>query len=361
MRKFDINKLKDESTVKENIEAATPLSVGVGLLNSSSQTQKTTIYVRIEDIEPNKKNQMSLNNISELADLIDSAGGLEQPLVVYQIKETGKYRILTGERRYWAIKMLINQNKWNEDHLVEVKVKDLDAVNLPLDTDSKELFSILVTNQNRIYTDADRYFEAVSWKKIIQELRKGGKSLKVVGYDEEGNPIKREIIKIGEDSEGKAIEKDITGMKTQQVVADNIGISHAQVGKIEKIQNKGADVLIDALKKDKVNIAVGSKIADMPKEKQVKIVTDLLNEKKEQEVITQEDIRKKVLEETHPDIKEVSNPESSGTLITEDSLKNDLKDIFVQLKASEGTRLSDVEYGTYKIQLKVLKKLLSKK
>lgn len=353
MAKFDMDKIKGKSNINESDKEVIHLTVGNGLLNATSQKQKTTVYVRHEEIRPNPMNEMSKKNIEELAQLID-AGGLDQPLVLCMDDENENYtyRIITGERRYWAIDSLIKDGKWNEEHLVEAKIKDINAIDLPLPIKDKELFALLMTNQNRVKTDADLYFEAVSWKRIIRELRKEGRSLKVVGYDEDGNPIKRELIKIGEDQDGNAIEQDITGMKTQEIVAQNLGTSHSQIALIEKIENKGIDDLKRALKEEKVGISVASKIASMTEPAQEEFLKETLEQKKEGEIITQSDIRKKEYEKKENII--------DNNFITEKRLKMDLKHIIKALKETGGIQLEDKEYLLYIRQIDSLKKLFVK-
>lgn len=361
-KKFDIGKIKERSNgALDSVDnGETGLDVGVGLLNNSSKTLKTTMYIRYEDLVVNEKNTISKDGIAELASLIDAAGGLEQPLVVYKI-EGGKYKILTGERRYLAVGLLIEQGKWNEDHLVEVKIRDLDAWDIELDNEDKEYFAILMTNQYRDKTDADKYHEAIIWKRLIRKLRENGRAISVVGYDESGDPIKREKIQIGVDPDGNPITKDITGMKTQQVVANMMNVSPAQVAKIDKIANQGSEALKAALKDEKVNISVGAKIASMPTEEQEKFIEESLEKKGEGESITEDDFRinahKDKLKSTEKEIG--LKEELPGTLITEKQLKMDLKKVSKRLKESGGVRLEEKDYAAYVRQIELLNKIFA--
>ena len=258
MAKFNMDKIKGLGGVPEQNENKG--MVGAGLLNVASQAQaalqKATIFVPYDKIVRNPMNKMSRKNIDELAQLIELAG-LQQPLVVKQTGD-GKYMILTGERRYLAIGKLISEGKWNPENLVEVKLQDMDKLNVPLQEDTKELFEVVVTNQHRKKTDSDKYFEAMAWKKIIQEFRENGKQLRVVGYDENGEPIEqmRTIMTTGMDDDGNAIEEDITGMKTQQIIGDKLGVSAAFVGQMEKIENNGSEELKDALTEKVMNLLI---------------------------------------------------------------------------------------------------------
>ena len=323
--------------------------------------QKATIFVPYDKIVRNPMNKMSRKNIDELAQLIELAG-LQQPLVVKQTGD-GNYMILTGERRYLAIGKLISEGKWNQENLVEVKLQDMDKLNVPLQEDTKELFEVVVTNQHRKNTDSDKYFEAMSWKKIIQEFRENGKQLRVVGYDENGDPIEqmRTIMTTGMDDDGNAIEEDITGMKTQQIIGDKLGVSAAFVGQMEKIENNGSEALKDALMNEKVGISLGSKVAGLDQNEQENFLKTVLEKKDEGDTITNDDLRRYQYEKEKASVKKKEEePEDDllpGKLITEKQLKADLKKVTKALKANGGIRLDDAKYDSYIRQIQLLEKL----
>lgn len=373
MAKFNLNRINGLENVQgpnngENNEENSSENkgmVGAGLLNAASQAQavlqKATIFVPYDKIVRNPMNKMSRKNIDELAQLIELAG-LQQPLVVKQTGD-GNYMILTGERRYLAIGKLISEGKWNQENLVEVKLQDMDKLNVPLQEDTKELFEVVVTNQHRKNTDSDKYFEAMSWKKIIQEFRENGKQLRVVGYDENGEPIEqmRTIMTTGMDDDGNAIEEDITGIKTQQIIGDKLGVSAAFVGQMEKIENNGSEALKDALMNEKVGISLGSKVAGLDQNEQENFLKTVLEKKDEGDTITNDDLRRYQYEKEKTSVKKKEEePEDDllpGKLITEKQLKADLKKITKALKANGGIRLDDAKYDSYIRQIQLLEKL----
>ena len=369
MAKFNLNRINglENAQGQNNSEnnSENKGMVGAGLLNAASQAQavlqKATIFVPYEKIVRNPMNGMSRKNIDELAQLIDAVF-LQQSLDVKQI-EDGNYMIHTGERRYLAIGKLIGEGKWNPEHLVEVKVQDMDKLDVELSEETKELFEIVVTNQHRDMTDSDYYFEAMAWKKIIQEFRKNGKELRVVGYDDNGDPIEkmRTMMTVGVDEEGNLIKQDITNVKTQKLVGDQMHKSAAYVGQIDKIENKGSDALKEALMQEKVNISVGSKIAGLKKEEQEHFIEQALAKKGGEESITDDDLRRYQYEKTKTSVKkkeeELEEDTLPGKLITEKQLKADLKKITKALKANGGIRLDDTKYDTYIRQINILEKL----
>lgn len=124
-------------------------------------------------------------------------------------------------------------------------------------------------------------------EKIIQEFRKNGKELRVVGYDDNGDPIEkmRTMMTVGVDEEGNLIKQDITNVKTQKLVGDQMHKSAAYVGQIDKIENKGSDALKEALMQEKVNISVGSKIAGLKKEEQEHFIEQALAKRERKKVL----------------------------------------------------------------------------
>lgn len=123
-------------------------------------------------------------------------------------------------------------------------------MDVPLELEDKEMLSLLVTNQTRAKTDADIAFEIKEWKNIISKLRAKGIDFMVAGYDENGEVIKT----------------NIAGVKTQQLVANQMGISSAQVAKFNKVENQGSEALKNALKTNKINISNAAAVASMPRE-----------------------------------------------------------------------------------------------
>lgn len=322
------------------------LSVGAGLLNQQSQNaeiQKRTEYIQYDRIHPNPRNEMSMTGLETLANQIKNSG-LEQPLVVYQ-QEDGEYMLLTGERRYRAIGMLIENGEWAKDKPVECKVKDLDKMSLPLDFEGKEMLSILVTNQNRTKTDADKAFEIENWTKLISELRKKGVEYLVSGYDESGNFIQT----------GK-----ISGESTKDIIAEQMGISSGQVAKFNKVSAHGTDELKNALKENRININNAAKVASMEKEDQDEFIAAALESKEEGEQITSDDVAKAVYEQKP--VKKLPKKEKDKEQLPEGyidvkTFKKDLKDIQIMLNAIQGVQLTDSQYSEYCRYITGLKKL----
>lgn len=325
-------------------------SVGNGLLSEASKALKSehkkTEFIKYEQIVPNPMNPKSrielTDDILELADSI-SRVGLDQPLVVKQLPD-GNYMILTGHRRWVAIGELIKQGKWNEEHLVEAKIKDVESMELPISDKDKEYLSIAATNDFKPLTEAEQVQQAIELRRIYSELRAKGYKVLVTGYDDEGNEI----------------GKSIAGKSTRQLVAEQIGKSPAWVGQVEKVENKGTDALKNALKFGNVSLSNAKDIADMPEKKQSEFMAKMAEIKKDDEQITASDISQFNYQKKKRTVtKEEDTVPGDGHLITEKTLRSDMKRVSKTLRDAVGVRLSDQKYAQYTKIIESLEKLLS--
>lgn len=349
MAKLDFKKIMGE-------EKKADVSLGKQNLNAASMKladgRKKSSYINMDLIDMNEDNRMSMDTVNWLVQDIRMQG-LQQPLVVEAL-DNGRYKLYAGHQRLTAIRILRDNGEWNPDNLVEVKITDIDKVNVPAEVKrtTREKMVLRGLNIQRDKTDADLFVEIMDWKEIYADLRAAG--VEVLEYGTEN----------GEDGEIK--KQQIAGVKTQTLVAEQVGISHAQVAKFEKVANKGSQELIDALKSGKIPVATASEIAAKPKEEQKELLMKAQAGKKSEEVITGDDIRvaqhkietSKKAEKKQKTTNIKSNQESeideekSGELITEKDLKKYLQKTFKFLKNHE-VRLDDVQLN------KVLKNLQS--
>ena len=90
------------------------LQVGAGLLSPVSKTADVSSYevvnIDMDLIAPNEKNDFSIDELDELAELIVMSDGILQPLILLpERNEQGMYILTTGERRWRAAKLLKEQ------------------------------------------------------------------------------------------------------------------------------------------------------------------------------------------------------------------------------------------------------------
>lgn len=232
-------------------------STGAGLLNEASKNlaknNMEITYIPRDEIYKNPKNEYSISDIENLADLI-YVMGLREPL---GIKPEGSgYKLIEGERRLTAIDKLITDGKWEGDIPCIIREKELKVNVDVLSDEEKEILEIAGTNAGqRKYSEADYLFEVEKLEPIYKKLKASG---------------------IGEftyeSDTGEKITQSLTGKKSRELLAERLNVSPAQVGKISKVANNGTEELKEAVKEGTANIAVAAEIASMEKEEQKRLI-----------------------------------------------------------------------------------------
>lgn len=246
---------------------------GAGLLNEASKNlAKNNLeitYIPRDEIYKNPKNEYSISDIENLADLI-YVMGLREPLGVKP--EGSGYKLIEGERRLTAIDKLIADGKWEGDIPCIIREKEL-KVNLDILSDEeKEILEIAGTNAGqRKYSEADYLFEVEKLEPIYKKLKASG---------------------IGEftyeSDTGEKITQSLTGKKSRELLAERLNVSPAQVGKISKVANSGTEELKEAVKDGTANIAVAAEIAAMEKEDQKRLIEQ--HQKENGKAISKKDV-----------------------------------------------------------------------
>lgn len=356
MAKLNLGKImgEDKSVAlgKQNFNAASM---------KLADSRKKSVYINMDLIDMNEDNRMSMDTVNWLVQDIRMQG-LQQPLVVEEL-DNGRYKLYAGHQRLTAIRTLRDNGEWNADNLVEVKITDIDKVNVPAEVKrtTKEKMVLRGLNIQRDKTDADLFVEVMDWKEIYADLRANG--VKVLEYGVEDGEVKTQ---------------QIAGVKTQTLVAEQVGISHAQVAKFDKVANKGSQELIDALKSGKIQVATASEIAGKPIEEQQELLSKAQENKEEGAVITGNDIilaehkinsekqgKKKETPLSDTVGKEPEDPteelinEESGELISEKVFKGYFKDTFKYLRNNE-VRLDEVQMVNLLKYIRGIEKIIVK-
>lgn len=262
----DMKPKKTESAKSENIdiekkENRKEINLAKGVLPQDESVRarrapQRTKFVEFSDIYVNEMNDgMSMEDIDQLAESIYQVG-LQQPLLVLQ-DEVGKYRLISGHRRYRAIEMLIKESKWNGK--VECKEADLDEYDISLSDDAKELYLLLSGNINREKTASDRLFEMQGWQKVYNELKKNG-----------------ETTYTGMDGIEYALKK------SRDFISNMTGMSGGDLARLKKIENNGSDELLEAINRGELSVRAASDIASYDEDKQRELVAE--NQKKKDEM-----------------------------------------------------------------------------
>lgn len=215
------------------------------MLNAQTKAEATKIpsaHFRTEDISikrmyRNKENRYNLENIESLKSNIKTVGLRQNLEVIYAPCEQGDYRILSGERRWLALNMLVDEG-CKEYEIVTCKVS------CPQDEDMERL-ELMATNSYREKNNEDLLMEVKEATATFRNLKERGQN--VPGYDLQSGRIR-------------------------DIVASFLGLSKTKVAQIECINNNLFERLKSLLKQDKIPFSVAYEAAGLKSELQVKVV-----------------------------------------------------------------------------------------
>lgn len=196
---------------------------------------------RTRDIPINKMYRNSMNFYS-LEDVEELAGdillfGLKQNLeLVYSPCEKGEYRIIAGERRWMALKLLVTQGHKQ----FEVATCKLTA---PQDEDEEQV-EIIIANAYRSKTNADLLAEEQRLKAALERMRAAGKKIK--GYD-------------------------LSKGRLRDVIASMLRMSTGKIGKIEMINNNLIPEFLERIRKETLTFSAAYELSKLPTEMQKEI------------------------------------------------------------------------------------------
>ena len=114
----------------------------------------------LEVLEPSSRNFYRMCEIDQLADSI-AANGLEQNLVV-KAETGGKYRIVTGHRRYQALLRLVSRG---------VRIQTVPCIVRPAESDAQEMLRMIASNQYRELTDYEKMVQVEQATTAVKTLR----------------------------------------------------------------------------------------------------------------------------------------------------------------------------------------------
>lgn len=193
-------------------------------------------HISVDDILASDKNFYAIENIDELAEDIGEHGLLHN--IVVRPTENGKYEIISGERRFSAIKQLYD--KLGDDYkFVPAKVVEADDVEA----------EVMLINANRL-TRTISMTEKLKQVDILTKLY-----------------------------EGKKDNGEMLGDKTRELIGQELGISGRQVSKYQQINKNLDDTVKEQLDDISMNVNEVAKIAALPKEEQYDEFIKRTNEK----------------------------------------------------------------------------------
>lgn len=124
----------------------------------------------LSELYPNPENQKvyEVKDIEELADAIEMAGGVLHNLVVSPADVAGRHMIISGERRYRACCLLVQQGKmqYNEVNCIIENERDKDLLALML---------LLTNSTARQLSDAEKVRQAEHLTAVLKRMQEAGR------------------------------------------------------------------------------------------------------------------------------------------------------------------------------------------
>ena len=258
-------------------------SISEGMLNKVSQNVKkaneieaknnfNVQYIDIKNIERNNKNFYEIVNVDELAEDI-KINGLNHNLVVRKL-HNDKYELISGERRYTAIKQLLEQEEIEQAKkdilsLIPCKVIEVN------DIDS-EIILIQANAQTRELTEIEKLEQVKRLTELYKTKKKNGE--KVPG-------------------------------KIREIIANDLKLSPTQVGRYERINKGLIPELKQILENGNLTIANASEFSSLSEDNQ-RVILDIINNKVEitkEEATTLKVKLKKIEQEKADELKKLEN------------------------------------------------------
>ncbi len=299
-------------------------SIMTDMRAASSDSFKDNIQmIEVSKLKPSLENFYVLSEIELLADDIERQGLKHNLVVTEDADALGTYFIKSGHRRFTAIQLLIEQNRYTSKYVPCL----VDGTK----TQSENVLDLIMLNATtRVMSDAELYKQYEMLRDTLEQLRLEGKKVKG---------------------------------RLREHVAKILNVSPAQVGKIENIRHNAVEEVQEAVEQGSLSIATADKIAKLSEDEQQEIVeTQNLAEIRTADVKPKSKAASPVQEtmpvETEPDdssdelpVKETEDwseekSDSSFPVVEDEEPESDSEDVTEEDNAddeSESTELTDEE------------------
>lgn len=193
--------------------------------------------ISVAKLYSNDKNFYSMRDIEELADLILAVGLIENIAVTYAPCDRGEYRIISGEKRYRALK-----------HLIESGHAEFEIVTCQILTpaeECEEMVQLIIANSYRTKTVGDQLEEAKRLKESLQYMRDHDLTLQGA---------------------------KLSGTKLRDVVAGIMRLSATKIAQIDGINANLIPEFVEQLKDGKLTFSAAYELSGMPREEQKELL-----------------------------------------------------------------------------------------
>lgn len=170
-------------------------------IDTSNYSNWNTRNILLDQIYSNDKNFYEQEGIEEKAKEILSVGLINHPVVKYAPSPEGAYELIDGERRWRALKLLVERG-YDKFESVTCRIVNLD-------NEHEESIMMIIANSSRQKSVSTLIREAQMLKSELQYMRDNG--LKLNGYDLESGRIRDVVASIMNTSKTKIAEYEAVG------------------------------------------------------------------------------------------------------------------------------------------------------
>ena len=229
-------------------------------LNKSSkaavdETPKARFRTRdisIRKMYSNDRNFYSMTGIEKLAQEILAVGLVQNMVVAYEPCERGEYKIIAGERRWRALKLLLEKG-YEEFEIATCQIKT------PKE-EHEETVQLIIANAYRDKTVMDVLEEERKLKEALQYMKENGIPLQ--GYT-------------------------LDSGRLRDVIADIMKMTGTKIAQIESINNRLIPEFTQELKEGRLTFSAAYEISGMDEERQ----QEMLEQYKQNGTLTWTDVR----------------------------------------------------------------------
>lgn len=221
-------------------------------IDESPRARFRTKDVSIFKMYRNSMNFYSLDGIEELAGDILMYGLKQNIELVYEPCEKGEYRIVAGERRWLALKRLVEQG-YKEFEMATCKLT------APQDADEEQV-EIIIANAYREKSVGDMIEEEQRLKASLERMKAAGKQIK--GYD-------------------------LQSGRLREVISSMLHMSKTKIAQIEAVSNNLIPEFKEELDKERLTFSAAYELSGMTPEEQ----KEALEKYKTDGELTHKDIR----------------------------------------------------------------------
>ena len=201
--------------------------------------------IDIDELHNSDDNFFDINRIEEFAETILGQGGVKDNLVVRPLDDGG-YEIISGHRRKAAVQYLLDNGE-NISRYLPCLVQNYD------DNDDKLLDIVLLNVSSRQISDSEMWKSYEVVDRILQNKKSAGEKF------------------------GRVRDK----------LAECLGVSLAQVGKMKNIENNAILPVREAIGNGDISIATANEIAKLDEDEQEELL-----EKSDLSTIKHKDVKK---------------------------------------------------------------------